>query len=138
MTIQAARDILLKISDGAVNPNYIIIGGLRARTIALSAKTIDGTASDSVGNWRELLPNAGLKEVSVTGSGVFKDTSADEIVRAAFFNQDARIWRLIIPSFGQLEGLFIISNLEYGGNYDGEATFSMTLNSAGAIGFSAL
>ena len=138
MTIQAARDVLLKISDGAASPNFITIGGLRARTIAMSAKTIDGTASDSVGNWRELLPNAGLKEVSVTGAGVFKDSAADELVRNAFFNQDAKEWKLIIPSFGTLSGSFIVSNLEYGGNYDDVATFSMTLNSAGQIGFSAL
>ncbi|MBN8649066.1 MAG: phage major tail protein, TP901-1 family [Caulobacterales bacterium] len=135
MALQAGRDILLKILDNAQNPNYIIIGGLRARTIAFSAKTIDGTTSESSGNWRELLPNAGLKEATISGAGVFKDSVSDDLVRNAFFNQEAKNWRLIIPSFGQLDGLFIISQLEYSGNYDGEATFSMTLMSAGEIGF---
>ena len=138
MALQAARDILLKISDGAQTPAFTTIGGLKARTIAFSAKSIDGTSSDSPGAWRELLPNAGLKEASISGSGIFKDLPSDEMVRASFFNQDARVWRIIIPSFGQLEGLFLISALEYGGNYDGEAVFSMTLISAGQIGFTAL
>jgi TP901-1 family phage major tail protein len=138
MALQAGRDILLKISNGAPNPEFTIIGGLRARTIALSSKTIDGTSSDSVGNWRELLPNAGLKEATISGAGVFKDIASDELVRAAFFNQDARAWQLIIPNFGQIDGQFIISHLEYSGNYDAEASFSMTLVSAGALGFVAL
>lgn len=138
MAIQAGRDILLKISDGASTPNFITIGGLRAKTIALSSKIIDATAFDSAGNWRELLPNAGVKELSVTGSGVFKDVASDELVRSCFFSQEARTWRLIIPNFAQFEGLFIINNLEYAGNFDAEATFSMTLNSAGQIGFTAI
>lgn len=135
MALQAGRDILLKIFNNETNPEFIIIGGLRARTIALSAKTIDGTSSQSAGNWRELLPNAGLKEATISGAGVFKDSQSDALVRLAFFNQEARNWQLLIPSFGQLEGQFIISQLEYAGNYDGEATFSMTLVSAGELGF---
>lgn len=138
MALQAGRDVLLKISDGAQTPAYVTIGGLKARTIALSAKTIDGTSSDSTGNWRELLSGAGLKEASVTGSGVFKDGQSDALVRTTFFNQDAHDWQLIVPDFGILAGKFIITALEYGGNYDGEATFSMTLVSAGQIGFTAI
>ena len=138
MALQAGRDILLKISDNAQTPNFVTIGGLRARTIALSAKTIDGTSSDSIGNWRELLPGAGLKEATISGAGVFKDLASDEMVRSAFFNQDARNWQLIIPNFGRIDGSFIITQLEYAGNYDAEASFSMTLISAGALGFVAL
>lgn len=138
MALQAARDILLKISDGGQPETFVTIGGLKARTIAFSAKTIDGTASDSPGSWRELLPNAGLKEATISGAGVFKDLLSDELVRQSFFAQDAKIWRIIIPNFGQLDGRFLISALEYGGNYDAEAVFSMTLVSAGQIGFDIL
>ncbi len=138
MALQAGRDILLKIFDNEINQEFIIIGGLRARTIALSAKTIDGTSSQSAGNWRELLPNAGLKEATISGSGVFKDSHSDELVKNAFFNQDSRNWQLIIPNFGKLEGQFIISQLEYSGNYDGEALFSMTLVSSSQLEFASL
>ena len=85
-----------------------------------------------------LLPGAGLKEATISGAGVFKDLASDEMVRSAFFNQDARNWKLIIPNFGRIDGSFIITQLEYAGNYDAEASFSMTLISAGALGFVAL
>lgn len=138
MTGQAGRDVLLKISDGAATPAFVTVAGLRARTIALAAHGVDATSADSPGNWRELLPGAGLREVTVSGSGVFKDAPSDALVRTSFFAQDIRVWRLVIPDFGTLEGPFQVANLEYGGTHDGEATFSLTLSSAGAIGFAAL
>jgi TP901-1 family phage major tail protein len=138
MAGQAGRDVLLKISDGATPPVFQTVAGLRAKTIALSAKSVDATAADSPGAWRELLAGAGLKEASVTGSGVFKDAASDALVRASFFAQDRRVWRLIVPDFATLEGPFQVAALEYGGVHDGEATFSMTLVSAGELGFSPL
>lgn len=138
MAGQAGRDVLVKISDGAAPPAFVTVAGLKARTIALAAKAVDATASDSPGAWRELLPGAGLKEATVSGSGVFRDAASDALVRASFFAQDARTWRLVIPDFGTLEGPFQVAALEYGGAHDGEATFSMTLASAGQVGFVAL
>jgi TP901-1 family phage major tail protein len=99
---------------------------------------VDATSADSPGAWRELLAGAGLKEASVSGSGVFKDAASDALVRASFFAQDSRVWRLIVPDFGTLEGRFQIVALEYGGAHDGEAVFSMTLASAGELGFTVL
>jgi TP901-1 family phage major tail protein len=138
MAGQAGRDVLLKISDGATTPAFITVAGLRAKSIALSAKTVDATSADSPNAWRELLAGAGLKEASVTGAGVFKDAASDALVRASFFAQDGRVWRLIVPDFGTLEGKFQIAALEYGGAHDGEATFSMTLASASELVFTPL
>ncbi len=138
MALIAGRDILLKVSDNAQNPNFVTIGGLRARNIKLNSKIIDATSAESVGNWRELIPNAGIKEASINGTGVFKDSASDAMVREVFFSQDARDWQLFITDFGILSGKFIVNSLEYGGNYDAEAIFSMEMVSAGSIGFTAL
>ena len=135
MAGQAGRDVLIQISDSAEPATFETVAGLRAQTIALAAKTVDGTASDSPGAWRELLPTAGLREATVSGSGVFKDTASDELIREAFFSQTTPTLALVIPDFGTLTGPFQISALEYGGRYDAEATFSMTLSSSGAISF---
>jgi TP901-1 family phage major tail protein len=37
-----------------------------------------------------------------------------------------------------MTGPFIIANLDYAGDHDGEATFSIALASAGALSFEAL
>jgi TP901-1 family phage major tail protein len=46
--------------------------------------------------------------------------------------------RLVIPGFGALQGPFAIAELTYGGEHDGEATFSIRLMSVGAIAFEPL
>jgi TP901-1 family phage major tail protein len=138
MAAQAGKDILLKISDGAQTPTFVTVAGLRARTISLNAKTIDATDSDSTGRWRELLAGAGVKSAAVSGSGVFRDAASDAQVRQSFFDQSARVWRLIVPDFGQLEGPFLVAALEYAGDHEGEAAFALSLASAGVVTFTAI
>ncbi|MBJ7447782.1 MAG: phage major tail protein, TP901-1 family, partial [Brevundimonas sp.] len=74
----------------------------------------------------------------VAGQGIFRDAASDALIREAFFAQEAKRWRLIVPDFGQLEGPFLVSALEYAGEHEGEATFAISLASAGEIGFSSL
>ncbi len=138
MNAQNGKDILLKIEEPAGSATFVTMAGLRARTISLNANAVDITNTDSPDAWRELLPGAGVKTVSVSGSGVFKDSAADEAVRATFFLQEARNWQVIIPGFGTLGGLFQVAALEYAGDYDREAIYSLTLSSAGAISFAAV
>ncbi|MDQ7018074.1 MAG: phage major tail protein, TP901-1 family [Robiginitomaculum sp.] len=135
MTMQRGKDILLKLEDPAGSSTFVSMAGLRARTISLNAKTVDTTNADSVGAWRELLPGSGVKSLSVSGSGVFTDTAADVAIRSVFFAQEARRWQLVIPAFGILDGVMQIAALEYAGDFDGEAVYSLTLASAGNISF---
>ena len=44
----------------------------------------------------------------------------------------------MVPDFGVLEGPFLVSALEYAGEHEGEASFALSLASAGAVEFSAL
>ena len=136
MSAQRGKDILLKIE--AVPGTFTTVAGLRARTISLNARTVDATDGDSAGRWRELLAGAGVKSAAVAGQGIFRDAASDALIREAFFEQAARRWRLIVPDFGQLEGPFLVSALEYAGEHEGEATFAISLASAGEIGFTSL
>jgi len=137
MAGQKGRDVLLKIGDGEAEESFTTIAGLRAKTISLNARSVDGTSAESAEAWRELIAGAGVKSATVSGAGVFKDAASDAMLRSVFFAQAARTWRLIIPGFGTLEGPFLIEALDYSGDHDGEAAFAVTLASAGAIGFDA-
>ena len=137
MTAQAGKDILLKIGDGEVSESFTAVAGLRAKTISLNARTIDVTHADSPGQWRELIAGGGVRTASVSGAGLFVDSTADEMVRSVFFYQVLRNWQLVIPDFGQLEGPFLVTALEYSGRHDGEATYSLSLTSGGEISFTA-
>ncbi len=136
MAAQRGKDILLKI-EGAPGV-FTTVAGLRARTISLNARSIDATDGDSVGRWRELLSGAGVKSAAVSGQGVFRDAASDALIREAFFDQAAKTWRLIVPDFGTLEGAFLVAALEYAGEHEGEASFAISLASAGPVSFVAL
>ena len=138
MSAQKGKDVLLKIGDGGGPETFTTIGGLRSKSIALTAGTVDVTDSESPGAWRELLAGAGVRTASLSGAGVFRDDAAAEMVRSAFFTHIIRNWQIIIPDFGTIEGPFQITNLDYAGEFDGEATHSVTLESAGALSFTAV
>jgi TP901-1 family phage major tail protein len=137
MPAQAGRDLLLKI-DGAGTGAYTTVAGLRARRIALSAASVDVTDADSPGRWRELIGDAGVRRASLSGGGIFRDAAADALVREAFFDGGLRSWQAVIPDFGTLTGPFHVASLEYAGTHDGELTFEIALESAGAVAFQAV
>ena len=136
MTAQKGKDLLLKVdSDGA--GSFATVAGLRARTLAFNAASVDVTDQESAGRWRELLEGAGIKTARVSGSGIFKDAASDETLRSYFFNGTVRDWQVVVPDFGTIQGPFQITALEYAGNHDAEVTFEMSLESAGALSFAA-
>ena len=135
MSAQRGKDLLLKIGDGGSPEVYSAIGGLRTRTLSLNAQSVDITHSESVGGWRELLAGGGARQASIAGAGVFLNETAAETVRLAFFNGAVVNWQVIVPGFGDITGPFLIANLDYAGDHDGEATMSLALESAGALAF---
>ncbi len=137
MAGQRGRDVLLKISDGGDPAAYRTLAGIRTTSIDLSSALVDATNADSPDAWRELITGAGVKSARVRGGGVFKDAVSDAEMRAIFFAGAAADWRLVVPDFGTLSGPFQITDLSWGGDHDGEATFAVTLQSAGQIAFEA-
>ena len=133
MSIQAGQDVLIKLEDGVTPGNFISVAGMRAKSIALNAGLVDATHAGSAGGWRELLAGAGVKSIRVTGSGVFRDETSDARMRNIFMSRDAVNWKLCVPDFAEMTGPFLISQLTYSGDFDGEAVFSMTLESAGEV-----
>ncbi|MFD0979834.1 phage major tail protein, TP901-1 family [Tropicimonas aquimaris] len=137
MGAQSGKDLLIKI-DMTGGGQFQTAAGLRATRISFNAETIDITSLESQGGWRELMAGAGVRSASISGSGVFKDAQTDERAREAFFAAETPMFQVIIPDFGTVEGAFQITSLEYSGSHDGEATYEMSLGSAGALLFSAI
>ncbi|MEO1205925.1 MAG: phage major tail protein, TP901-1 family [Pseudomonadota bacterium] len=137
MGAQKGKDLLLKVDqDGA--GTFQTVAGLRSRTLSFNAESVDVTHAESAGQWRELLAGAGAKSARMTGAGVFKDAASDEIVRSTFFDGSIREWEVLVPDFGRVSGPFHIASFEFTGRHDGELTFELALESAGALSFAAI
>ncbi|MEP3844788.1 MAG: phage major tail protein, TP901-1 family [Paracoccaceae bacterium] len=137
MGAQNGKDLLIKV-DMTSDGQFETIAGLRATRVSFNAETVDVTSLESKGGWRELLSGAGVRSASISGSGVFKDEGTDERARQLFFDGETPDFQVIIPDFGVIEGPFQVTSIEYSGSHNGEATYELTLASAGALTFTAL
>ncbi len=137
MAAQNGKDLLVKVDMNGTGL-FETIAGLRATRISFNAESVDVTSLESQGGWRELLSGAGVKSASISGSGVFKDAGTDERARQLFFDGETPGFQVIIPDFGIVEGPFQVSSIEYAGSHNGEATYEMSMASAGALSFTAL
>lgn len=137
MAVQSGKDLLIKM-DLTGSGSFETIAGLRATRISFNAETVDVTSLESAGGWRELLGGAGMKSASISGSGVFRDANTDERARQIFFDGEVPDFQVIIPDFGVVQGAFQITSIEYAGSHNGEATYELSLASAGQLTFLAL
>ena len=137
MAAQNGKDLLIKV-DMTGGGSFTTIAGLRATRIAFNAESVDVTSLDSQGGWRELLGGAGMRSANISGSGVFRDADTDERARQLFFDGLTPAFQVVIPDFGTVEGPFQVTALEYSGSYNGEATYELSLASAGALTFVAV
>jgi TP901-1 family phage major tail protein len=134
MAAQSGKNMLLKL-DQTGSGSFLTVGGLRTRSLAFNASSVDTTDQESAGRWRELLAGGGVRRASVSGAGVFKDGASDAQIRTLFFGGTIRNWQLILPDFGTVQGPFQIVSLEFAGDHAGEVTFELALESAGEVTF---
>ncbi len=134
MAVQAGKDLLIKV-DMTTDGNFETIAGLRATRINFNAEAVDVTSLDSAGGWRQLLAGAGVRSAAISGSGVFRDEATDERARQLLFDGLTPDFQIVIPEFGVVEGPFQVTSLEYAGQLNGEATYELSLASAGQLQF---
>lgn len=137
MAAQKGSAMLLKVD---ISGTATTVAGLRSTSISMNDEAVDVTTKDSAG-LRQLLGGGGVQSFSVSGSGVFTDAASEAAVRTAFDAQRTAgtfvDFDVIIPDFGTFAGPMMIATLEYAGEYNGEITYSITLESAGTFAFTA-
>lgn len=128
MTNYKGRDFVLKNGTWSGGTT---VADCRAHTLKIAHETVDITNKSSNG-FRTLLEGAGTKSISVTLSGVVTNDSAFETLQgycnAGSINAHALGW----ADSDTIEGSFMATGLEIGGEYNGEQTFSITLESSGS------
>lgn len=131
MAAQKGADLLMKIGGGSP-VTYTTIAGLRSTSITVNDEAVDVTNKDSAGN-RTLLPDGGIYSVSISGSGVFTDVAVEATLRTAAGAATFSSYQFLVPSFATYTGSFMVTSLEYAGEYNGEVTYSCSFESSGAI-----
>lgn len=132
MTAQSGAAFLLKIGDSANPPLYATVAGLRTTQMAINGDTVVVTHKDS-GGWRELLSGAGTRSVSVSASGIFLGSSAESAVRTHALGGTLTSYELSFEGGEKMRGRFLVQRLDYAGDFNGERTYTLQLESSGPV-----
>ena len=135
MAAQKGSAMLMKVGNGGSPEAFTTVGGLRSTSLTIDNESVDVTNKDSTNTERVLLAGAGVRSVSVSGSGVFTDASSEATIRTAASADIHGNYQFLVPDFGTFTGAFQITSLGYAGEFNGEVTYSVSFESAGAITF---
>ena len=132
------RELRIKVRVSTGPDVFTVIGGIRTESMTINNETVDVTDKDGNG-WRELLEGAGITSMSLKGSGVVSDNAVftDHIMAAVMAN--THVVLKIESGLGDVwQGSFAVPSEERAGEYNKEETFSITLESAGTITYTAV
>jgi TP901-1 family phage major tail protein len=132
MGAEKGSAFLLKVGNGAAPPVYATVAGLRATQMSVNGEAVNVTSKDS-GGWRELLAGAGVRSVSVSASGIFTGSAAELQVKANALGGGIDDYELSFESGERLRGRFLVTRLDYAGDYNGERNYALTLESSGPV-----
>ena len=132
MPAEKGSAFLLKVGDGAATPIYTTLAGLRTTQLSINGDSVVITNKGS-GGWRELLSGAGVRSVSVSGAGVFTGSAAEARIKASALSGVLDDYELSFESGERLRGRFLVTRLDYAGDFNGERSYTLALESSGVV-----
>ena len=132
MAAEKGSAFLLKVGNGAVPPVFATVAGLRTTQLSINGEQVAITHKGS-GGWRELLSGAGVRSVSVAGAGVFTGSAAEARLKASALSGELDDYRLSFEGGETMTGKFLVTRLDYAGDFNGERNYTLSLESSGAV-----
>jgi TP901-1 family phage major tail protein len=132
MPAEKGSAFLLKVGDGQAVPAYATVAGLRTTQLSINSEGVVITHKGS-GPWRELLSGGGVRSVSVSGAGVFTGSVAETRIKTNALSGLLDDYELSFESGERLRGRFLVTRLDYAGDFNGERTYAVSLESSGPV-----
>lgn len=132
MGAEKGSDFLLKVGNGAEPPVFTTVAGMRTTQMSVNGEAVNVTSKDS-GGWRELLSGAGVRSVSVAASGIFMASAEEARVKTNALAGAIDEYELSFASGERLRGRFLVTRLDYSGDYNGERNYALNLESSGPV-----
>lgn len=133
MAVEKGSAFLLKVGDGTATPAYATVAGLRTTQLSINGEAVVVTSKAS-GGWRELLSGAGVRSVSVAAAGVFTGSNAEARIKGSALSGAIDDYELSFESGERMRGRFLVTRLDYAGDFNGERSYTLALESSGAVG----
>ena len=129
----AKKGRLLKIQRDSTGAGaYVDIGYMRSKSYTVNNESVD-ISNETDGVWRQLLEGAGNQSVSVSGSGLWTDSTHEAAMRLAAFNNTFELIRIIDDHGDVITGSFQITSFGNSAEHNAETSSDIALESAGDV-----
>ncbi len=132
MAVESGAAFLLRMSDGGSPEQFRTVAGLRTTQMTIATEQVVVTNKGS-GGWRDLLPVGGVRSVSISGAGVFTGSAAEMALKERALTGALDRFEVSFEGGERLRGTFQLSRLDYSGDFNGERTYTLALESSGAV-----
>jgi TP901-1 family phage major tail protein len=132
MAVESGAAFLLKLSDNGEPEQFRTVAGLRTTQLSISSQQVVVTNKGSQG-WRDLLGGAGVRSVSISGAGVFTGSAAELQLKARALSGALDRYEVSFEGGERLRGTFQVTRLDYAGDFNGERSYTVALESSGPV-----
>ena len=137
MAAQKGSALLLKAT---LSGSLTTIAGLRSTGMTINGEMVDIANKDSsalvsgrADKGIELLEGGAIRSMSINASGVFTDSALENDIRISAQKGQIREYKLVFGDGDDITGNFLITSYERAGEFNGEETYSLTLESSGQL-----
>lgn len=132
MPAERGSAFLLKLGSGRNPVTYTTVAGLKTTQVSINGDAVAITNKGSDG-WRDLLSGAGVRSVSVSATGIFTGSTAEIELRGLALGGQLAPYLLTFESGERMSAQFLVTKLEYAGDFNGERNYTISLESSGPV-----
>lgn len=129
MAAESGRDLRVEYDSGT---GFAVVAGARTDSLTFNNEAIDITDKDDAGV-RTYLDDVSVKSMALSCSGVATEATFATLAQAAAASAALHDFRIAFGSFATYTGKFFITSFEASGEQTDTITFTMSLESGGAI-----
>jgi TP901-1 family phage major tail protein len=132
MAAAKGRDFLLKIGSAG---SAVTLAAMTTTSFTVNAETVDVTNKDSVNRAREYLAGAGVVSMSISASGILTGGAQFGTLLTNLKAGSNDTYTIVFDNADTIVGPFAVTSLEASGEFNGQQTYSVSLESAGDFTF---
>lgn len=118
---------LLKVANGDY---YSTVAGLRTTQMSINGNAVD-IADKGPDGWQASLLDA--RSISITGNGIFTGFVSEAQIRDYALSGGLVDYVIAFEGGQQVQCQFLITRLDYAGEWNGERSYTISLESSGPV-----
>lgn len=127
------KQVLLYMGNGGAPEVFSLIAAGTSHSMTVNQTEVEKNSKDS-GGWREIFPVGSIRSISLSMTGIFKETADQDALRNLVMSSNPEAnFRFNLGGTRRITGKFQITSYEHSGETEGFAQFTAQFSSNGVI-----